>query len=113
MLDNTSTSGGALAAEVIRNGDAERSLVGWDGGGRGGVGVPRDQGSANNRVCRGVDDGDVGGTRVRSADVELDVDLLSGGIGLDIVLVVVVLETLAEPDVTLGGFVVALSVGNL
>jgi hypothetical protein len=67
----------------------------------------------NDGVCCSVNDGDVGGTGVRSGDIEGDWDDLSSGVGLEKVLVVLPLVTLAQPDVTLGGIVVALALGNL
>lgn len=50
---------------------------------------------------------------MRGTNVELDVDSLSGSVGLDLVGVVRILETLAEPDVALGGIVVGLCGGDL
>jgi hypothetical protein len=50
---------------------------------------------------------------VRSADFKLDRDLLTGSEGLDEILVVLVLETLALPDLALLSVVIGLSSGNL
>jgi hypothetical protein len=50
---------------------------------------------------------------VRSADFELDGDLLAGSKGLDEILVVLVLETLALPDLALLSIVIGLGSGNL
>lgn len=50
---------------------------------------------------------------MRSADVDGEVDGLTGLVGVDVVRVVGVLVTLAEPDVTGVGVVVALTRGDL
>ena len=112
-LQHTVTGGATLAAEVIGDGDAEVGLVGGDAGGSGGIDIPGDQGLADDTVGRGVDDGDVSDAGVGSADINCEVDFLAGGIGLDVVLVVGELVTLAKPDVALSVFVVALAGGDL
>ena len=58
-LDNAVAGGGALAAQVLGDGDVEVGLVRGDAGGRRCVDVPGDQGVADDGVARGVDDGDV------------------------------------------------------
>lgn len=112
-LDDTLTSGGALTAEVLGDGDVEGSVGGLDTGGSGGILVPVLQDRANDAVGGSLDDGDVGGTGVGSADVDLEGHGLAELEGLDVVLVVVELVALAEPDVALGGVVVALGAGDL
>lgn len=112
-LDNAVTGGGALAAKVGGHGDVEGGVSGLDTGLGGGVDIPALQGRADDAVGGSVDDGDVGNTGVGGTDVDLEVDGLARGVGLDVVLVVVELVALAEPDVALGGIVVALGAGNL
>lgn len=113
MLKNTSTSSGALASKVIGDGNAERGLGGGDARGAGRVDVPRDQGSTNDSVGGGINDRDVGSTFMGSTDIECDGDLLTRGESRNNVLVVLVLESLAEPDLALLGVVVGLSLSNL
>jgi len=113
VLNNTSTSSGALATKVLGDGNVEGGLVSRNARSSGCVDVPGDQRSADDGVGSSVDDRDVGGTGVRSADLELDGNLLAGGVCLDEVLVVLVLEAFAKPDVTLSGLVVGLGLGNL
>jgi hypothetical protein len=113
VLKNTGTSRGALAAKVLRNGDVERSLGRRNARSAGSVDVPRDQGSTDDGVGGGVNDRNVGSTLVRSADFKLDRDLLAGGERLNEILVVLVLETLALPDLALLSVVVGLGSGNL
>lgn len=112
-LEHTVTGGVTLAAEVVGDGDLEAGLVGGDTGGGGGIDIPRDQGLANDTVGGGIDHGDVGNTSVGGTDVDLEVDSLAGSVGLDVVLVVGELVTLAKPDITLIGVVVALARGDL
>jgi hypothetical protein len=113
MLEHTSTSDGALATKVLRDGDVERGLGGRDARSTGSVDVPRDQGSTDDSVGGGINDRDVGSALVGSANLELDRDDLTGSERLDEILVVLVLETLALPDLALLGVVVGLSSGNL
>lgn len=112
-LDDAVTGGAALGAEVGGDGDVKVLVVVGDTGGGRGVDVPALQRAANDRVAGRVDNRDVGDTGVGSADVDDHGDLLAGGVFLDIVLVVGKLVTLAEPDVALGGLVVALRLGDL
>jgi hypothetical protein len=113
VLKNTSTSGGALATKVLRNGDVERGLGRRNARSARSVDVPRDQRGADDSVGSGVNDRDVGSTLVRSANFKLDRDLLAGSKGLDKILVVLVLETLALPDLALLSVVIGLGSGNL
>ena len=107
-------SGGSWgSAKVGGDGDVEVLVVVGDTSGGRGVDVPALQRAANDRVAGRVDNRDVGDTGVGSADVDDHGDLLAGGVFLDIVLVVGKLVTLAEPDVALGGLVVALRLGDL
>lgn len=109
MLDNASTRGRARSAKVRGDGNAEASLVGVVGACSRGKDVPRDQGRTNDLVGGSVNNGNVGSSGVGSADVELEVHLLTSTVALDLVGVVGVLETLAQPNVALGGIVVGLS----
>jgi len=111
-LDNAVTGVGAVAANV-GDGDGELLLVLRDGVGVGAVLVPALQGAADDGVGGGGNNGDVGDTGVRGADVDLDLDLLADGVLLHVLGVVVVLEALAEPDVASLGVVVGLAVGDL
>lgn len=113
MLKHTSTSSGALATKILRDGNAERSLGGRNARGTGSVDIPRDQGSTDDSVGGGVNDGDVGSTFMGSADIECDRNLLARSESRNNVLVVLVLETLAEPDLALLGVVVGLGLSNL
>jgi hypothetical protein len=113
VLKNTSTGSGAFATKILRDGDAERGLGGGNARSAGSVDVPRDQGSTDDGVAGGIDDRDVGSAFMGSANLESDGDLLTGGEGLDEILVVLVLETLALPDLALLGVVVGLGFGNL
>jgi hypothetical protein len=111
-LDDAVAGVGAVAANV-GDGDGELLLVLGDGVGVGAVLVPALQGAADDRAAGGGNDGDVGDTGVRGADVDLDLDLLADGVLLHVLGVVVVLEALAEPDVASLGVVVGLAVGDL
>jgi hypothetical protein len=50
---------------------------------------------------------------VRSADINLEVDGLAGGVRVNVIRVVGELVALAQPDIALSGVVVALASGNL
>jgi hypothetical protein len=113
VLKNTSTSSGALATKVLRNGDVERGLGGRNARSAGSVDVPRDQGSTDDGVGGGINDRNVGSTLVGSADFKLNRDLLTRSERLNEILVVLVLETLALPDLALLGVVISLGPGNL
>jgi hypothetical protein len=113
VLKHTSTSSGALATKILRNGDVERGLGGRDARSAGSVDVPRDQGSTDDSVGGGINDRDVGSAFVGSANFELDRDDLTRSERLDKILVVLVLETLALPDLALLSVVVGLGSGNL
>jgi hypothetical protein len=113
VLKHTSTSSGALATKILRNGDVERGLGGRDARSAGSVDVPRDQGSTDDSVGGGINDRDVGSAFVGSANFELDRDDLTRSERLDEILVVLVLETLALPDLALLSVVVGLGSGNL
>ncbi|KAH6999030.1 hypothetical protein BKA56DRAFT_40983 [Ilyonectria sp. MPI-CAGE-AT-0026] len=105
-LQNTVTGGGALAAEVVGDGDAEGGVVG--GHARvGGIVGELDQGRADDAVGAGLDNRDVGVAGVGSGNVDGEVDRLAGGVALDEVGVVGELETLAEPQVAGRGVEVA------
>lgn len=84
-LNDTVTSGGALRADIGHS-DVERSPVRVLGqGGRSqSILVPADQGRANNGVRAGLDDGDVGDTIVRSADLDSHGNDLTSGVGKDL-----------------------------
>lgn len=112
-LQHTVTGGSTLASETIGDGDAEAGLIGLDTGGGGCIDIPGDQRGANDLVGGSGDDGDVGDTGVGGADVDSEGDLLSCGVGLDVVLVIGKLVALAKPDVALGGVVITLAGGNL
>jgi hypothetical protein len=113
VLEHASTSDGALATKVLRDGDVERGLGGRDARSAGSVDVPRDQGSTDDSVGGGINDRDVGSTFVGSANFELDRNDLARSERLDEILVVLVLETLALPDLALLSVVVGLGSGNL
>ena len=113
MLNNASTRSGAGGTQVRGNINAETGLVGVVRGRSGCEAVPVDQGSANDGVFSSVDDRHICSSGVRSANVELHGDDLTSGICLDIVLVVIIFETFAEPDIALCGIVVGLSGGDL
>ncbi|KAI6772889.1 hypothetical protein HG530_003847 [Fusarium avenaceum] len=101
-LENTVTSLGAVTAEARGESDAEGGVVG--GGARvGSVVLELDEGLADHAVGRGLDDRDIGVAGVGSGDVDLEGDLLAQLVALDVVLVVVELEALAEPEVAVGG----------
>lgn len=112
-LQHTVTGGSTLASETIGNGDTEAGLIGLDTGGGGCIDIPGDQRGANDLVGGSGDDGDVGDTGVGGADVDSEGDLLSCGVGLDVVLVIGKLVALAKPDVALGGVIITLAGGNL
>ena len=102
----------ALAAN-IGDGDSELLLVLGDGGGVGSVVVPALQDAADDGIAGGRDDGNVGDTGVRSADVDRDGNFLADGVLLHVLGVVVVHESLAEPDLASLDVVVGLAVGDL
>lgn len=111
-LDNAVAGVGAVAANV-GNGDGELLLVLRDSVGGGAVLVPALQDAADDGVGGGGNNGDVGDTGVRGANVDLDVDLLANGVLLHVLGVVVELVALAEPDVASLSVVVGLAVGDL
>ena len=111
-LDNAVTGVGAVAANV-GDGDGELLLGLRDGVGGGAVLVPALQGAADDGVGGGGNNGDVGDTSVRSANVDLHIDLLANSVLLHVLGVVVELVALALPDVASLGVVVGLAVGNL
>jgi hypothetical protein len=84
-LDDTVTSVGALGAD-IRHGDIEAGPLRVLGHGDGGQGVlvPADEGRADDLVGLDADDGNVGKTIVRSADLDLHGDLLASGVAEDL-----------------------------
>ena len=109
MLENTDTRLTAMAAQVIRHGDAEGGLVCRDGSGSRREDGPAYEGLADGFVRRGVDDRDVGDARVRGVDRELHVHGLAGGVLLDGAAVgVAELVAFADVEVAFGGVVVFL-----
>lgn len=106
MLDDTLATSGTLATKV-GDGDGEGGLVGGAGLGVGGKDVPRGEDVTNDGVGGGVNDGDVGGTGVGSANVVGDVDNVASRVALNVGRVVRVLHTLALPEVALVGEVAA------
>lgn len=113
MLNDTSTSSGALGAQSGRNSDGERELVCRDSIGVVAEVTVRDEWGSNDRVCSGVDDGNIGNSSVWCADIELEWNNLSSGVALNIGGVILELESFAEPDVASLSVVVCLTAGNL
>ena len=112
-LQYTVTSGRALAAQILGDGHAEIRIILGDARLGGSVVLPRLQRATDHAVRGGIDDRDVGDTRVRRADVDLELDGLAWSVGLDVVLVVGEFVALAEPDVALFGIVVVLALCDL
>lgn len=112
MLNDAITSLCTFATEILRNGNAERCFVGLYTRGSGCESGPVSQ-LFDNRVARRVDDGNVGSSGVGRGNVKGKWDDLSSGIALHLVRVVGEFVALAEPDLALGGVVVALRRGDL
>lgn len=113
VVDDAGTRGRALVAQVAGDGDAEACLVRRDGHRVRGEDIPRNQGGSDGSVGGGLNNGDIGNTGVRCADVERKRHYLTSGVGLDKVGVVGVFVSLAHPNVALGGIVVGLRGGDL
>jgi hypothetical protein len=101
-LQNTVARGGAVAAEIVGEGDAESGVVGSQTT-VAGIVVELDQRGSNDGISAGLNHGHVGEASVRSSNVDIEVDRLAQGEALDIVDIIVVLETLAEPEIASSG----------
>lgn len=112
MLENTGTRLSALGSSV-RDSDSEAGLVGACTTSVGCKVVPGLQWLANDSVVAGPDNGNVGGTGVRSTGSEGDGNDLTGGVALNLVGIVGVLQTLAHVCPAVGGLVVWLLGRNI
>lgn len=112
-LEDTVTSGGALAAEVRGDGDVEILLVGLGASSSRGVGRESFKGRANHSTGLGVDDRHVGNTGVGSGNVELDGNGLARSVSLHVGLIVLELHALACPEVAVSSIEVGLRCRHL
>lgn len=112
-MDDTVTSGGALASEIARDGDVEAGLVCGDRVRIGGIVVPGDQRFSNNRVGASLDDRNIRHTGMRGPDFDREGDNLTSRVRLHIGGVVIQLKALAKPDVAGRLNVVSLAGSNL
>jgi hypothetical protein len=101
-LENTVSSLGALTTQALGKSDAEGSVVGVETS-VGSIVLKLDKRLSDHLISGGLDNGDVGVTGVRSSNVDVKVNLLTELVALDIVLVVVELEALAQPEVAVLG----------
>ncbi|CAF3441590.1 unnamed protein product [Fusarium graminearum] len=101
-LENTLASLGAVTTQASRKGNTESSVVGSSTS-VGSIVLKLDQRLADHGIRRSLDDGNIGVTSVGSSNVDLKGDLLAEAVLLDIVLVVVELEALAQPEVAVSG----------
>ena len=112
MLHHASTRGSTGAWEIIGNGDAEAGFVGCDTGGDACENIIVEQ-LFDDGVGGSVDNRHVGGTGVRSRNIECERNDLACSPALHEISVVGIFVTLALPDVACSGIVVTLTGGNL
>ncbi|KAI6766855.1 hypothetical protein HG531_011215 [Fusarium graminearum] len=102
VRESTQDSLGAVTTQASRKGNTESSVVGSSTS-VGSIVLKLDQRLADHGIRRSLDDGNIGVTSVGSSNVDLKGDLLAEAVLLDIVLVVVELEALAQPEVAVSG----------